>query len=366
MKIMISANTSWNIYNFRIPLIKALSKKNEIIIVTKKDQYTTRLISLDLKIETIHIDSKGMSLKNDILLFFKYYYLIKKYKPDYFFGFTIKPNIYFNLASFFSKVKNINTITGLGTSFMNKGFLNFIVKLMYKIALLNSYITIFQNNDDLNTFKNDIIIKYKKNYKVVKGSGVDLNFYKYSKNLLKDKDSLNFLFVGRVIPDKGIIELISAISNIKKKYKNIKFKFIGSLDYENFTLINKIKIKKLISDDLIEYLGYKEDIRSYVIESNCLILPSYREGLPRSLLEAASIGRPIIATDVAGCREIVKNGYNGFLCKVKDSLDLEKKIIKFINLNTNKILEMSTNSRKLVENKFELNKIISSYLEIIK
>ena len=116
---------------------------------------------------------------------------------------------------------------------------------MYKIALLNSYITIFQNNDDLNTFKNDIIIKYKKNYKVVKGSGVDLNFYKYSKNLLKDKDSLNFLFVGRVIPDKGIIELISAISNIKKKYKNIKFKFIGSLDYENFTLINKIKIKKL-------------------------------------------------------------------------------------------------------------------------
>jgi glycosyltransferase involved in cell wall biosynthesis len=363
-KIILSSNSSWNIYNFRIPLIEELNKTFEVLIVSGDDLYTKKLKNLGYKVVNINISESGTSIFADLLLIIQYYKILNKYKPDYFFGFTIKPNIYFNISSFFSKVKNINTITGLGTAFLNNNYLNFFITKLYKFSLIKSQYVIFQNSDDLSLFINKKIILNSK-AKIINGSGVDINFFKFTINHLNKPKNYQFLYIGRLIFDKGLKELIEAIVNIKKRYPQIKFNFIGSFSSKNLSSINKEYVYQLNKKKLINYIGYKEDVRKDIENSNCVILPSYREGLPKSLLEAASMGRPIIASNVPGCKEIVIDKYNGFLCKVKDSIDLEKKILDFINLDKKKIIEMGINSRKLVENKFQQNIIMKSYLNLI-
>ncbi len=175
---------------------------------------------------------------------------------------------------------------------------------------------------------------------------------------------ITFLYLGRIIWDKGLFELFEVIRRLKPKFNNIEFNFVGSIDYSNKTYIKKEIIDDLINKKLINFFNFQKNTIKFIEESNCIILPSYREGLSRTLLEGASIGRPIITCDVPGCRDVVKNNFNGFLCKVKSIDDLENKIIKFINLDNNKKIEFGINSRKIANN-FDEKIVIKRYLDFI-
>ena len=362
MKIVLSANSSWNIYNFRLNIIKKLLIKHKVIILAPQDEYTDKLVKLGCIFHNIEIDSHGISAYKDLGLTINYFFKLKKIKPDYFISFTIKPNIYGSFCANILSIKVINNISGLGTVFINKGILLFISKILYKFSLRRSDKVIFHNKADESLFiKMNIINKNKS--EVIPGSGVDLSLYKFKKLVEKPKDKLSFLFIGRYIIEKGIIEYIEAATLVKKKFPNITFKTVGFFEFSNKSSIDKNLLNSYKEQNIIEILESKDDIISYIEQSDCVILPSYREGMPRSLLESSAIGRPLIAADVPGCNSLIKEDFNGHLCRVKDSLDLSKAIIKHINLSYEKRCSISQNAfdnvRKFYDEKFVINKFIS-------
>jgi glycosyltransferase involved in cell wall biosynthesis len=290
--------------------------------------------------------------------------LIKKIKPYAIFNFTIKPVIYGTLAAKLAKgIPVVNTITGLGTAFLSEGLANKVAKLLYKYTFNNSHLIFFQNPDDQKFFKEINIIK-KDNTQLIPGSGVDLEKFK---PVIKTKsDNIKILFIGRIIADKGIYELIEAASIIKKEYSNITFILLGMVGVKNRTSITKNEVDDWVDNGLIEYISFKDDVRNFISDSDLIVLPSYREGTPKTLLEAASMGRPIIATDVPGCREVVIHEKNGFLCQVKNPESLGNEIKRFIELDYQSKLEMGLKSRELAELKFDINNVNNYYIQSLK
>tara|TARA_B100000579_G_scaffold436637_1_gene463257 strand:+ start:8630 stop:9685 length:1056 start_codon:yes stop_codon:yes gene_type:complete len=346
-------------------LLNELKKNYKVTVIAPFDEYTNLITQKGFNVENISLKRSGMSILNDIFLIYQYLILIKKYKPDFLLSYTIKPNIYGNLASIFSKTKNINTITGLGTVFLKENILTFFVRLLYKISFYFSSAVFFQNNDDKEYFLKNNIIKNSKAY-IIGGSGIDLKYFNFVPYIYKKNRNFNFLFAGRLLWDKGIKELIESIKLIKADYPNVNFKFIGIFDNNNLSSISKETIQNWVDENLIDFIENTNDIKRFIIQSDCVILPSYREGLPKFLLESAAIGRPIICSDVPGCREIVKDSYNGILCNPKDTNSLYDKIKLFINLDEKTIFKMITNSRKIVESKFDYKKVNDFYLKIIR
>tara|TARA_S200000501_G_C20769712_1_gene720003 strand:+ start:15 stop:1172 length:1158 start_codon:yes stop_codon:yes gene_type:complete len=365
MKIIISSNSSWNILNFRKNLINFFLKdKNKLLILSKKDFSFKNLKKLKVKFIEIPINRKSFSPFDDlrlILYFLKIFYFEK---PDFFLGFTHKINIYGAFVANVLNIKSIINVTGLGTAFIKNTFFTKIVTLFYKIALGKNNITLFQNRDDRNFFIKKKLVK-KKNSFLIPGSGIDLKKYSVVKNK-KNKKNINFLFIGRLIKDKGIIEFINAAKEIKKNSKiKVTFSVIGFVDEKNRTSISYSEYLKFKNEKILNFLGHKNDIRKYLTNSDCVVLPSYREGLPRVLLESSAMGIPAITTNVPGCREVVTDKYNGFLCKAKSKKSLKKVMYKFLNLNYKKRLIMGQNSRKKAENYFNEKIVFEKYKKLM-
>tara|TARA_B100000029_G_scaffold514613_1_gene618122 strand:- start:1084 stop:2184 length:1101 start_codon:yes stop_codon:yes gene_type:complete len=364
MKIVLTSNSSWNLYNFRFHLIKTLLKqKHEVIIISSYDNYSNDLIKLGCKFKKIKVDQRGISVFRDFILFIKYFFLIKQIKPDYLLSFTIKPNIYGSLASNFLNVKTINTITGLGSVFLKKNLVTIIVELLYFISLKKSYKIFFHNKEDLKFFLKRKIISKQSN-SVIKGSGIDLKEYKFSQMKFK-KNVINFLFIGRIIREKGFFDLIKAIKIIKKKYNNINFEILGntSTNFSNDVTLSKLNIWQ--KEKLIIYHGYQRDVRKYINNCHCLILPSYREGLSRAIIECIVKGRPIISNNVPGCKDLIQHNKNGFLCKKNDFIDLSNMIEKFINLNNNQKKAMGIYGYKKYALDLDIDKVNAKYIDLI-
>ena len=232
MKIIISANSSWNIYNFRFGLVSSLIKNNhEVIVLSTIDDYSKKLEEIGCKIIKISLNPNKKSPFDDSLLLINYIYLFYKLKPDIFLGFTIKPNIYGSIAANITNIKVINNISVLGTEFIENNFLQTFIKFLYKLSLRKSFRVFFQNSDDLKLFKRNNLIYSDKSY-VIPGSGINLNIYKYSP-IKEHKTNTNFLFLGRFLWDKGIYELIKAIRIGKKNNNNVKFNFLGFIEKDN-------------------------------------------------------------------------------------------------------------------------------------
>ena len=330
MKIIISINTSWNIYNFRSGLVTFLKKEgHEVIAVAPKDDYSQKLESeLGCKFYPIDMDNKGSNPVKDIFLTFSYLKLFKKIKPDVILQYTIKPNIYGSIAARLLSIPTINNVSGLGTIFINPNNITSKVALMlYRFAFKFPKRVFFQNNDDLELFIDFNLVK-KEISDVLPGSGVDLEKFKYSKKEKKEK--FIFLMISRILYDKGIVEFIDAAREIKSKYKNVEFQILGMHD-ESKGSIPKVKFKKWQEEGIVNYLGVTDDVVSKIITADCVVLPSYREGTPKTLLESLAVGRPIVTTNAPGCKETVINGENGYLCEIKNSKSLESQLIKIIN-----------------------------------
>jgi len=364
MKIAIVLNTSWNIYNFRLGLIKALlAEGHEVIAIAPIDEYTPKLVELGCVYEEVKMDSRGANPVKDIALTFELFKIYKRQKPDVILQYTIKPNIYGTFAASLLKIPVINNVCGLGTAFLNKNLVSKIAIAMYKLAFRFPKLIFFQNSDDKKFFLDSKIIKNTAT-DVLPGSGIDVNAF-VPKNKTYKEAPFTFLLISRLIHDKGILEYINAIKMLKSKGVDAKFQLLGQIDTEHTRGIERELIDQWIQQGAVEYLGAVDDVKPYINNSDCIVLPSYREGTPRSLLEAASSGKPIVATDVAGCNNVVTNNVNGFLCKSKNAEDLANTMEKMLLQDEESIKAMSKASRKIAITRFDEKFVIDKYLDSI-
>jgi len=369
--ILIIASYGPSLVNFRISLIKdLLNKGHKVSVACPKKNFSfksqKKLKEIGVKIIFFSISRTGLNFFKDLRSIFEIYKIINKSKPDIVMSYTLKVVIYSGMVlNFFSQIYYYPLITGLGATFTEvntvkkKLFRNLIVKL-YKIGLINSKKVIFQNKDDLLLFLKLKIISKKELTKIVNGSGVDLKQFPISK--LPSKSI--FLMISRLLIDKGVREYVQAATIVKSQFPKAIFKLVGYID-ENPSQIKYDELEEWISKGNIQFLGRVESSKNVLKSCKFFVLPSYREGTPRATLEALATGRPIITTDVPGCRETVVNNKNGFLVPKKDSKALATAMVKLLREKDAVVKKMAHESYLIAKNKYEIKKVNQSIMKIM-
>ena len=359
-KILIISNYYWTIYNFRSSLINELLKKNyDVFTIAKYDGYEEKILSKNIFINNLNISLNKQNIARDLLTLSGLIYKIYKIKPDLCLIYTIKPNIYASLAAQVNKKKYINIITGLGTVFINKSFTFSLIRFLYKLALRKSNLVIFQNQEDQVEF-NKLNIKTP-NSLIVQGSGVDIRKYDKKKLDTINKEKFVFLFVGRLITEKGIIEYINAANKFIKKNLEVEFWIVGDYDKNNPAAINKKHIDGIKNNRFFKYFGFQENVEVIVNSCDCLVLPSYREGLSRSILEAMALEKVVITNNVPGCNNLIAHKINGYLSVPRDENSLQNNMTEVYNMSKEERINMGKLSRKLIIDNFS-NEVINAQL----
>ena len=362
-KIILNANTLFAIYNFRNNLMKELEKKGyEVICLGNKDGSAEQIIKNGWKYIDIKMDRRGRNILSDLKLFVLYLKIFREEKPNYILNFTIKPNIYGTLAAKLTGIPVINNVTGLGDIFDTESLTSKIVKVLYKISFKFPKKVFFQNDDDLNIFLSNKLID-KKICDRLPGSGVEVSRFIPLKKEREDNKKV-FLFLGRISNKKGV-RIINEVSKILTfKYPNIEFQLLGKIYTDEEGHISKEELLSWEKESNIKYIGTSRDVRQQIKEADCIIFPSfYREGVPRALIEAASMAKPILTTDNVGCRDIVEDGYNGYLAKPNDIESMVEIVEKFLRLDENKQKIMGNNGRKKVLKEFDERIVIEKYIK---
>lgn len=365
MKILIICNCATGLETFRGMLIKELVKEENCIEVIvprsaerKEIEAEKRIKKMQCRLKKVPIDRRGINPLKDLKLFENLYLNIKKSQPDLVITYTIKPNIYGGIACRLLKVSYIVNITGLGTAFQNQGILRQIVIKLYKIALKNVKTVFFENVENRDIFVETNIIPSKRTY-VLDGAGVDLEYFQYVE-YPPNITPIRFLFIGRVMQEKGINELFDAIKKLRNKGHNCELDVLGGFE-ENYANI----IEQYEKEGWLHYKGYQEDVRPFITRAHCFVLPSWHEGMANTNLENAASGRPIITTNIHGCKEAVVDGKSGFLVKKNNVNDLYDKMLKFLNMSYEKKKKMGIAGRKLMEEKFDKRKVVKNTVEEI-
>ncbi|GLK69724.1 glycosyltransferase family 4 protein [Hansschlegelia plantiphila] len=363
-KILLSANAAWNLANFRGGLIRGLlSAGHELVAAAPWDEHARRLEVLGCRFVSLPMDNKGTSPAADARLFQRYRRLIKSQKPDIYLGFTIKPNVYGTLAARSLGVPVINNISGLGTAFIRDSWLTRAVQALYRIALTRSSIVFFQNSEDLELFARLRLVQ-RERVAILPGSGVDLAHHTPAP--MADRGgAARFLLIARLLRDKGVGEYVEAAAAVRRDFPNARFQILGFLDVDNRTAVTRAEMSAWVAAGLVDYLGATDDVRPFIAEADCVVLPSYREGTPRTLLEGAAAARPLIATNVPGCREPVRDGHNGFLCAVRDGSSLANAMRRFLEASYDARVEMGRRSRAIAEDRYDERFVIDAYLNAI-
>ncbi|RYF47715.1 MAG: glycosyltransferase family 1 protein, partial [Cytophagaceae bacterium] len=362
--IVISINTSWNIINFRSSLIVRLQKQGyDVVALSPEDGHGPALAALGVRHINLPIDSKGLSPLRDLHLTLHYWRVLKKLRPIVFLGWTIKPNIYGSLAAHAIGVPVINNISGLGTVFIKKSLLTLLVRSLYRTALSRSTTVFFQNHHDRDLFVQQRIVQEKQTA-LLPGSGIDLVQFDPESGIADNTPHL-FLMVARLLRDKGVVEFVDAARIVRSMRPNVEFHLLGFLDVANRTAISREMVEGWQAEGVIDYLGEAADVRPYLAAASTVVLPSYREGMPRSLLEAAAMARPLIATDVPGCTEIARAGENAFLCRPRDARSLADAMIAMLDLTFEARAEMGARSRAIAETEFDTAVVEAHYLDAI-
>ncbi len=331
MKIAIVVNSAWAAYNFRYNLAVGIEKAGyEVIFIIPYDGKYSKKLQAKFQCYDMYLNAKSLNPVKDIKTLISLLNIYKQASPDIVCNFTIKPNIYGSIAAKILNIPSISNITGLGTLFIKKSLSTYVAKLLYKSALSFSNLVFFQNTEDQSFFLDNKLVK-------------------------------------KTLGDKGVYEFIDAIRIIKKDYPEIslEFQILGEVGVENRTAIKRFELEGWIKDDLIKYLGVSDKVEIVISQCDCVVLPSYREGMPRSILEAFAMERPVIVSDVPGCADIVDHQVNGLICKVKSSTDLADKMINMYSMSKEMRQEMALNGRSKVEDFFDEKIVINTYIESI-
>lgn len=363
MKVAIVLNTSWNIYNFRMNFVRTLLEKGyEVHTIAPVDSYTARLVDAGCHHHPVRMDSRGINPIKDFALILELRGIYKKVRPDIILHYTIKPNIYGAVAAATLGIPTVNNVCGLGTVFLRNNILSRVAILLYRWSFRFPKKVFFQNPDDRDLFIKQNLVA-PESADLLPGSGIDLQ--RFAPQPFRRNTTFTFLLISRLITDKGILEYVEAIRRLKAEGINARFQLLGAKDPLHRRGIPVETIQQWIDDRTVEYLGTTEDVRPFIHAADCIVLPSYREGTPHTLLEAASCAKPIVATDVPGCKQVVEHNVNGLLCRLKDADDLAEKMKAISRLRDEALLQFGENGRKKMEEEFDESRVIGKYLDAI-
>lgn len=358
MHILILANNDVGLYNFRKELIqKLISMGNEVYISLPYGEKVEPLIRYGCRFIDTALDRRGINPVTDLKLIRTYFKIIKQVKPDKVITYTIKPNIYGGIVCRMKRIPMYANITGLGTAFQGNGILTKLVTAMYKFAFKNVKTVFFENKENRDIIVGKKIIPKEKSY-CLNGAGVNLEEFAFTD--YPDDGTVHFLFIGRVMREKGIGELFDAAEQLKRDGMDIVVDVVGSFE-EDY----KEKVNDLDKRGIIKYHGYQSDVKPFIRNAHCFVLPSYHEGMANTLLECGAMGRPLITSNIHGCLEAVKDGETGFLCNAKDTDDLYGKMKRFFELPYERKKDMGRLSHEFVAGVFDKKKVVEETVKEI-
>ncbi|MBL7857234.1 MAG: glycosyltransferase family 4 protein [Cyclobacteriaceae bacterium] len=363
MRIAIVLNTSWNIFNFRMNFVRhLLTLGYEVHTIAPYDDYTHLLEEAGCIHHNVRMDSRGANPLKDSALIAELFMIYRKVKPGIILHYTIKPNVYGTIAASLLRIPVVNNVCGLGTVFLKNDAISFVAMMLYKISFRFAKKVFFQNPDDLNLFLEKKLVSPAA-VDLIPGSGIDLK--RFTPTSFSRNEKFTFLLISRLITDKGILEYIEAVQKLKSEGIDARFQLLGAMDPRHKRGIKTEVIQSWINSGTVEYLGTTQDVRHFIQQADCIVLPSYREGTPRTLLEAASSSKPIIATNVPGCNHVVEDNYNGMLCRLKDADDLAEKMKQMQRLTDVQLLELGQNGRLKMEKEYDESIVINKYLQTL-
>jgi glycosyltransferase involved in cell wall biosynthesis len=365
--LVISINASWNIVNFRSGLIRGLQQAGyRVVALAPRDAWSDRLGELGVEFQPIPMDRKGLSPTRDLALLWRYRRALRRLRPDAFLGYTAKPNVWGSLAAQSLGIAVINNVSGLGTAFIRGGWLGKVVSALYRLAFRRSATIFFQNDEDRDLFVAKRIVAPAK-ARLLPGSGVDSERFRPAVDRAGDAfRPFAFLLIARLLRDKGVVEYVEAAREVRRTAPEARFRLLGFLDPDNRSAIARRELDSWVAEGLIDYLGQTDDVRSAIADSDCVVLPSYREGLPRTLLEAAAMSKPLIATDVPGCRQVVRHEVNGLLCRVRDSASLAAAMLEMLLAPRERRDGWGKAGRAMVEAEYDERIVVERYLEALR
>lgn len=357
MKILILANSSKGLFGFRQELIAELLKKNTVCAYTPDNGSTDELRALGCEVFDLPVDRRGINPKKDLILFHRIMKYLGREKPDFLISYTIKPNIYGGLACRLLRVPYVANITGLGTAFQNKGMLRRIVKIMYRAGLRGARTVFFENEENRQIFINERIVSEKRTC-LLMGAGVNLTRYYVTD--YPTGDTTKFLFMGRVMKEKGVDELFAAMRMLRKEGICCTLDVLGNFD-EDYSEV----IRECEAEGWLHYHGYQYDVRPFIENCHCFVLPSWHEGMANTNLECAASGRPVITSNIHGCMEAVIDGESGLLCAPKNVQSLYDTMKRFCELPWEQKRNMGLKGRKHMEDTFDKEKVVEETIRQI-
>lgn len=361
--VVLSSNSLWNITNFRAPVVRRLAYEGwSLVVAAPATEQERTAFTLPADVMPIVLKRSGLNPLRDIGLLLRYCRVLHEIRPAAYLGWTIKPNIYGALAARMAGVPAILNVSGLGTAFLGSGLLARFVGLLYRVAFARAHVIFFQNGDDRALFVERRLVRAEQ-ARLLPGSGIDLDHYR---QVPLPEGPPTFLLIARLLGDKGVREYVTAARMLREELPGVRFRLLGPIDSDNRSAVTQGEVDGWVTEGVVDYLGTADDVRSAIAAASVVVLPSYREGLPRTLLEAAAMGRPLIATDVPGCRDLVDEGVNGTLCAARNAGSLAEAMRRMAVFDPKTLGAMGRASRDKAECGYDERLIADAYVGALR
>lgn len=365
MRVAVVSNTSWYLFNFRRNLIHALmADGHDVIAVSPEDEYTAHLTSSGIRHEAISLSGSGTHWLTELRSVLGLRRVFRRHRVVIVLSNTPKGNLYSALACMSAGIQFVPNVSGLGRAFIQTSFVTRVARLLYRLTFRKAHRVFFQNLDDQDIFLCTGLVRAGKS-EHIPGSGVDLDRFNAAPRVDRDADAPVFILIARMLWDKGVGEFVEAARIVRRKYPLATFHLLGPADSDNPASIGRSQIDAWQAEGVTTYLGKTDDVRPHIADADAVVLPSYREGVPRTLLEAAAMARPIITTDAPGCRDTVIDGKTGLLCKVRDAADLASAMLRFAAMDQASRIAMGEQGRARVVNVFDERIVIDRYRKVL-
>lgn len=365
MRVAVVSNTAWYLFNFRLNLMLALQAEGYVVVaVAPRDIYADRILAVGIPFEAVAISGGGTNPVKELRSVFNLHALSKRKRFEVVLSYTPKGNLYSALACIALNTPFIPNVSGLGRVFIRRSPITWVVKTLYRLTFRRAQHVFFQNPEDMSVFVHAGLVR-RDQAERLPGSGVDLARFSPAPQAGNPADGPVFLLVARLLWDKGVGEFIAAARQVREDFPRASFRLLGALGSNNPSAIPWPDVDGWVKEGLVTYLGPTDDVRPFLAAADCVVLPSYREGVPRVLLEAAAMARPVITTAAPGCRDAVVHGQTGFMCAARDADALAVMLRKFMALLPQERAEMGVRGRAFVERNFDEKAVLARYLSVV-